>query len=149
MPTYQVTETIAEAQTSVWPVLADVLRWPDWTPTVSKVEALDGPTLVLGSRFKVIQPKLQPAVWTVTAISPSDHFSWSARSPGVQMIAEHTLRAEDAGTTRLELRFTFTGLLGPIVGALARRVVIDYLSTEAAKLKSTVEGRAGEWRDVA
>lgn len=57
------------------------------------------------------------------------------------MIAEHPPRAENAGTTRTELRFTFSGRLGPIVGTLPRCVVVDYLATEAAKRKTTVKGQ--------
>ena len=144
MPTYQITETIAANPDTIWPVLADVVHWPDWTPTVSKVEALDGPTLALGSRFKVTQPKLRPAIWTVTSVNSPNYFTWSARSPGLRMVAEHFLKLEEPGTTRLELKLTFAGLLGPVIGTLARSLTIRYMSTEATKLKAAVQGQASQ-----
>jgi hypothetical protein len=139
MPSYRVSESIRAKPDAIWTVLANVTCWPDWTPTVSVVEGLDGQCLKMGARFRVLQPKLRPAVWTVTAIDASKRFTWTTRSPGLQLTADHVLAAEDAGTTRLELRFTIAGALSPIVGPLAKRVVIAYMSTEAAKLKARVQ----------
>jgi hypothetical protein len=139
MSTYAVTESILAKPQSIWPVLADVTRWPDWTPTVSRVEGLDSQSLKIGARFKVFQPKLRPAVWTVTAIEPLKRFTWATKSPGLELMADHVLAIVDDRTTRLELRFTVSGAFGLIVGPLAKRVVMAYMSIEASKLKATVQ----------
>jgi uncharacterized protein YndB with AHSA1/START domain len=137
--TYAVTDGIKAPPEAVWPVLADVARWPEWTPTVSRVEALDGPKLEKGSRFRVTQPRLRPAVWTVTVVSPPERFTWEARSPGVHLIAEHILEQDDPHTTRLELRFTFAGILGSILGVFLGKTAREYMSLEASRLKAEVE----------
>jgi hypothetical protein len=142
MATYVVTEIIAAAPDAIWPVLADVSQWSNWTPTVSKVDPLDGQELRIGARFKVSQPKLRPTIWTVTAIEPLKSFTWTAKSPGLQMIAEHCLSVETANRTRLELSFTFGGPLGSIVGLLARRLTMSYMSIEASSLKAKVQAQA-------
>ena len=142
MPRYVVTERIGATPDEIWPVLADVVRWPEWTPTVASVEPVDGPTLEVGSRFEVVQPKLRPAVWTVTAVDSLRSFTWEARSPGVRLVAEHLLTKEEARTTRLDLTFTFAGALGSIVGVLARGLTLGYMRTEASKLRARVQGSA-------
>ncbi len=66
MTKFSTSITINASQEVVWKVLSDVTHWQEWTPTVTKVEALNTPELKLNNRYKVIQPKLQPAEWTVT-----------------------------------------------------------------------------------
>ena len=140
MPVYNVTETIEATTDEIWPILVDVLRWPEWTPTVSRVEALDHSAIETGARFRVYQPKLRPAVWTVTEITPSRSFMWESKSLGMRVIAEHRLAQDGPRTTRLELQLTYSGCVGLIVGILARKLTLSFMATEASMLKKTVEG---------
>ncbi len=118
----------------IWAILADPLRWPEWTPTVSRVEALDGPALQGGSRFRLEQPRLSPAVWTVTELEPGQHFTWVARSTGVVATALHRLSVAEDGQTRVELEVRFTGPMGWLVGLVAGRMTQNYIEKEAAAL---------------
>lgn len=138
MLTYQASTTINAPVPTVWPVLADVVRWNNWTPTVTKVEALEHSEIGLGRRFRVYQPKLQPTVWTVTALDAPSSFTWEARMPGLWMVAEHTLTAA-ANQTALVLKFSFGGALGFLVGKMYKSLIEDYLATEAASLRKRVE----------
>jgi uncharacterized membrane protein len=123
----------------VWPVLAALERWPSWTPTVIKVEPIDGAELAVGHRFKIAQPKLRPSVWVVHAVEPGVAFSWESRVPGLRMFATHTLRPLDPVSSRLELTFALEGLLGGLVGALYGGLVRSYVATEAVSLKRRAE----------
>ncbi len=126
-------------QASVWKVLSDVAHWSEWTPTVSKVEILDQPELKLNNHYKVFQPKLQPAVWTVTTLVPPSSFVWESRMPGMHMVAEHIVKAVNANQANVTLSFAFNGFLGEIMGRLYRNMVESYIATEAQSLKKRVE----------
>jgi len=140
MPTYQASVSIAATRENIWRVLSDVAAWPEWLPTVAKVESLDEKSLRPGARFVVHQPKLRPATWTVSELEHSNRFVWVARSPGVQMTAEHTITEKSPAESTVLLRFSFSGLLGGIVGRLFRSVTESCLAQEAASLKRKVEG---------
>lgn len=135
------TVTIHASQETIWKVLSDVARWHEWTPTVTKVEVLDQPELKLGSRYKVYQPKLQPAVWSVIALVSPSSFVWEANLPGMRMVAEHMLKPVSANETQLTLTFSFHGFLGRIIGSLYRTTVESYVATEAQSLKKRVESQ--------
>jgi uncharacterized membrane protein len=139
MPKYSTSITINADQESVWKVLSDVAHWSEWTPTVTKVEVLVQPELKLNNHYKVFQPKLQPAVWTVTALVPPSSFVWESSMPGMHMVAEHIVRAASTNQTELTLSFAFHGFLGEIMGRLYRNMVESYIATEAQSLKKRTE----------
>jgi len=60
VPTYESSMVIAAPVEAVWPVLTDVVQWPQWLPTVERIQALDQKTMRVGSRFVIHQPKLRP-----------------------------------------------------------------------------------------
>ena len=139
MPQYSTSITIHANQEAIWKVLSDVVNWNEWTPTVTRLEALDGPELKFKNRYKVYQPKLQPAVWSVTVLEPPSSFTWESKMPGMVMIAGHTLQSKGTNQNELTLSFSFHGLLGEIVGRLYRNTVESYIATEARSLKKRVE----------
>ncbi|SRR5258706_2880659 len=139
MPQYSTSISINASQTAIWKVLSDVAHWNEWTPTVTKVEVLDQPELKLNNHYKVYQPKLQPAVWTVTTLQPPSSFIWESRMPGMLMVAEHTIKPMNSNQTELSLKFAFQGWLGEIIGRLYRKTVEAYIATEAQSLKKRVE----------
>ena len=139
MSTYSTSITINANQEAVWKVLSDVSRWSEWTPTVAKVEALNTPELKLGNHYKVTQPKLQPAEWIVTVLTPPSSFTWESKSTGMHMVAEHILKAKGGDQTELTLTFAFHGWLGKLIGAIYGKMSSDYIQTEAQSLKKRVE----------
>ena len=139
MLSYEASASIAAARQAVWSVLADVLNWPGWTPTVLKVEALDSPELKVGHRFRVHQPKLRPSVWTVIAVDAPTRFTWESRMPGLVMTADHSVEATAERASKLTLRFALGGLLGAIVGPMNRRMVQSYMAQEAESLRKRLE----------
>ena len=70
----------------LWAVMRDIERWPEWTPTVTKIQRIGDGALAVGSRAMIWQPKLPPARWEV--IEPKEDertFTWMTRSPGVRL----------------------------------------------------------------
>lgn len=139
MRSYEAATSIAAPRDAAWRVLSDVAAWPEWLPTVTSVEPLDGRTLEVGSRFRVCQPKLRPATWVVTELEPPRSFVWLARSPGLRMVAAHTIDETSPGHSRVILRFSFAGLLGGLVARLYGPLTQSYIAREAAALKGKVE----------
>src|SRR5687768_6815024 len=84
----------------VFAVLSEVERWPEWTPTVTRVERLAdaGAPLALGGRLRIVQPKVPPAEWTVTALEPGRGFRLVSRSPGATVEANLLGTADGSGT---------------------------------------------------
>lgn len=138
MKSYSTNIIINASQESVWKILSDVTHWHEWTPTVNQVEVLNTPELKFGNRYKVIQPKLQPATWTVIELTTSN-FTWESKSTGMDMVAEHILKPINQNQTELTLTFTFNGWLGNIISKIYGKLAESYIQTEAQSLKKKVE----------
>lgn len=137
---YTLTHDIDASADEVWRVLRDVENWPQWTPTMRRIRPLSGGPLAVGSRYRVEQPRLLPAVWEVTACEPGRSFTWATRSPGVTTVAEHLLTPRPDGV-RMVQNLDQTGplerLIRPLFGGLVRR----YVETEGQGLKAYCERR--------
>ena len=140
MTQYQTSITINASQEAVWKVLSDVANWNTWTPTVTKTEVFNTPELKLGNRYKVFQPKLQPAEWTVTILEASS-FTWESKMPGMHMVAEHIVSAKDANQSEVTLKFAFNGWFGKLIGKMYGKLTQEYIETEAQSLKKRVENQ--------
>jgi hypothetical protein len=55
------------------------------------------------------------------------------------MTADHSVKATADGVSKLVLRFTLGGLLGPIVGPMNRKMVVSYMAQEAESLRKRLE----------
>jgi len=141
MPVVTTERSIAAPIEGVWPVLADVTRWHEWTRSIQRIEPLGAPELVRGARYRVFQPKLRPAVFTVTEFEPPRSFTWVTTSPGLRATASHVLEPAASGCT-LRLRLEYAGLLGRLVGRLARGLTVDYMDREADGLKGRCEAES-------
>ncbi|HVK39551.1 MAG TPA: SRPBCC family protein [Candidatus Kapabacteria bacterium] len=131
----------------VYAVMTDVERWPEWTPTVTRVERLDdaGAPLALGSRLRIVQPKVPPAEWTVTALEPGHGFRIVSSSPGATVEANHWAEPAASGRgSRVTLSVTFTGFLGRAIGWMMRGLNRRYIAQEAEGLKRRSEERAND-----
>jgi len=138
MPGMQHTITIAAPPERVWAVLVDVERWPERIPTVDAVERLDEGPLAVGSRTRLRQPRLSPAVWTVTEMAEGSSYVWESRSSGVTVVAGHVVEPHPDGS-RLTLAVTASGLMAWIGWLMTRSMAKRYVETEAASIKKAAE----------
>jgi hypothetical protein len=137
--TFTAAARIAAPPERVWSVLSDVRRWPEWLPTVTAVEPLGPEALAVGARYRIRQPRLRPAIWSVVGLEPRRSFSWESRSPGVRALGVHVVSPASAGSTEVTVEIRFSGFLSYLVAPLAGGLTADYLTREAAALKQRAE----------
>lgn len=134
-------------QSVVWSVTVDIESWPQWTPTVRKLQRLDQGPFVCGSAALIQQPGLPEAKWVVTRLIPGEGFTWETRILGMRTIGTHELSSTETGTQsrlRLEMSGIVAHLLSPLLRFSARRS----LEQENAGLKARCESLAGEQRET-
>ncbi|MFI0444681.1 SRPBCC family protein [Actinomadura sp. 6N118] len=138
---HEVTIDINAPAETVWRLLEDVERWPEWTASIDRVERLtDGP-FGEGSKARVHQPKLPAAIWTVTDFAPGRSFTWMARTPGLTTVASHDITPNPNGTVNVRLSLDQTGPLAFLIALLAGRRSRRYVAMEAAGLKRKAESQ--------
>ena len=138
MRNFQKTVDIAAPSERVWKVMIDVERWPEWTKSMETIRRLEGGPFAIGSSAWISQPKLRPAVWTVTQFDAGRSFTWSANGPGFRVFGSHVVEPTESGS-RVTLSIRFEGLLGGIVGRLLRKLNVEYMEMEAVGLKRRSE----------
>ena len=100
-------------------VLCDVERWPDWTSTVTGVQRLDSGPFGVGSRARVRQPTLLPAVWEVTDLDERNGFTWVTRRPGLEIKGGHWVEPNRTAS-KVTLSLEYSGLFGPLAARIYR-----------------------------
>jgi uncharacterized membrane protein len=127
--------------TVVWEVFARVERWAEWTASIRSIEALDGPGLAIGKRFRIAQPRFPKLVWEVTGLEPGVSWTWRQRSLGGTTLATHEVEPLAAGRTLVRQRIDQRGPIGVLVGTLTRGLTRRYLDLEARGLKARSEAQ--------
>jgi uncharacterized membrane protein len=141
---YMITDsgvTIDAPAALVWDVFTDVERWPEWTDSVTRLVALDGPGIAVGKRFEIKQPRMPKLIWEVTEVTPGQAWTWVQRSPGVLTSARHQVIELSDGRTEVRQQIDQRGPIGALVGLLMRGMTKRYLEIEAAGLKARSEQR--------
>ena len=126
---------------AVWAVLVDVERWPEWTASITRIEALDGPELAVGKRFAIKQPRLPRLVWEISELEHGASWTWRQGSPGGLTLAVHEVVPLGPERTLVRQRIDQRGPVGTLVGVLMRGLTRKYLAMEAAGLKARCEHR--------
>lgn len=136
---FHVEQDIDAEPADVWVVLTDVERWPEWTRSMAAVRRLEDGPFGLGSTVQVRQPRLPQAVYTVTAYEQGEAFTWTARTPGLAIVADHRIRPRGDGLSSVELAVEMTGPLAPVAGLLLGSLIRRYIALEAEGLKRRCE----------
>ncbi len=124
----------------VWEALAELERWPEWTASVVEVKRLAEGALGTGTKVRIKQPRLPPAVWEITRWEPQRGFVWVSKGPGFSVVAEHWLAPKGDGC-EAALTVRYDGPLGGLIGALSRGMTERYVPMEAVGLKARSEAR--------
>jgi carbon monoxide dehydrogenase subunit G len=138
----EVSTNVAAPPERVWATIIDFERWPEWTPSVTRIERLEPGELKAGSKLRIKQPKLPTTVWTVSLLEPGSRLEWQATSPGSNTVAWHAVEAEGDGS-KATLGIDQTGVFFALTGWYFNRLTREYVDMELAGLKKRSEETSG------
>jgi hypothetical protein len=124
----------------IFKVLMDFGQWNQWTASITGMSILNNDRPGTGARIKVLQPKLPPAIWTITESLPDRSLTWEKRSFGLFMLSEHLLVTGNNGTSVI-IRMTYKGPLAGLFYMLTRSLTDRYMTMEIDGLKRECEKR--------
>ena len=134
----------------LWAVMSDVRRWGQWLPTVDAVTPLEpGRPDEVGATYRVEQPGLPTADWTITGYDAPRSFSWESARPGIRTVGTHRLTPAADGRTTIELGIVWSGPLAPLVRLALGRKSLDYVRREAEALDRTAATAGTQAGDAA
>jgi carbon monoxide dehydrogenase subunit G len=121
----------------VWQVMADVERWPEWTPSVIAVRRNDDGPLRIGSSAEVDLRGTPKATWTVTQLDEGRSFWWE--SDATPSVAGGHIIEPDGDGANVTLAIHPRGIIGALLSPLIVRMSRANVETEAAGLKRRCE----------
>lgn len=141
MPRWERTITINAAPETVWAVLSDVERWPEWTPSMVSVKALNPGPLAPGHQVRV-HPKGTPeSTWTVSEVTPNRSFTWGTKVGGARTTGGHEIEPTPDGS-RVTLSIAVDGFVAKLLKPIIGRNITTNMDHEAEGLKRRSEAAA-------
>ena len=133
-------EVAANLET-VWAVMADIARWPDWNPDI-KAATAKGPVQP-GTSFSW---RSGPGTFrsTLEVVEQPTELSWTGRTMGIPAIHVYQLRVSDQqpGHTLVWLEESWSGLLARQFRRPFTKTLQTAIDTGLARLKAEAERRA-------
>jgi uncharacterized protein YndB with AHSA1/START domain len=130
------------APATVWAVLTDVERWPEWTDSITRMYAEPGARLGPGTTVHVESPDGRKTEWTVTEFDPQRSLTWEMRpSAGVVVSSGHAIVPEGDGS-RVTFAISTRGWAGRLLAPLVDRRLRPNLESEVTGFKRRAEERA-------
>ena len=129
---------IAASPERVWSVMSEVLLMPTWSGSVTSVELEPVGPLAVGSRARIVQPKMSPVTWVVTEVTAVRSFTWVSTAMGATVSAFHTITPTSSGSS-VTLAVEYDGRFSTAVAGLTRKITTTYLRLEAEGLKRASE----------
>jgi hypothetical protein len=134
------TSVINAVPGDIFKVLMNFGQWNQWTASITEMSILDNDRPGVGARIKVLQPKLPPAIWTITEILPDKSLTWEKRSFGLVMLSEHLVVTGNNGTS-VTIRMTYQGVLAGLFYMLTHSLTGRYMTMEIDGLKRECQKR--------
>ena len=137
-PRHSISISIDAPPERVFEVMIDVARWHEWTPSITSVTLMDDGPIAVGTRARIRQPKLPPALWTVSRIVPGRGFEWVNRAPGLRVTGHHFADPTEHGS-RATLTLSYEGMFGGLLAWMTAGITKRYVEMEANGLKARAE----------
>jgi uncharacterized membrane protein len=141
MPRWEHSIDISATPERVWQVMADIERWPDWTPSIISVRKLSDGPFGAGTAAAVRARGTPESTWTVTEAAPTRSFTWETRVRGARTVAGHVIDAAPGGA-RVVLSVEIGGIAAALLKPILGRGIRENLRLEAEGLKRQSETAA-------
>lgn len=142
MTVLRTTFPVAASASTVWDILVDFERWPEWNPSVPSIsgDARVGSTLSL----TLAMPRRPSAKVkaTITELEPERQFSWHGNVGGDRFFAgtrEFEIDPLSDGTVQVTHVETVTGLFFPVFRAIMGSAIQEHHDNLNAALKDRAE----------
>ncbi|MBA4179128.1 MAG: hypothetical protein C0506_00930 [Anaerolinea sp.] len=139
---FEQTFQIAAPVETVWGVLSDIERYPEWAAAFQKVEFPAGKTLAKGLAVKLWVKGAPPSTWTVTRFEACRRFAWETTARGVHSVGDHIIEPVGDGT-RLTLSIETSGFMARLFAPMIKKVTTRNVGLEGNGLKARAEGMVG------
>ena len=90
---------------------------------MTQAELLSVGPIGVGTRARILQPGLRPAIWEVTEWKPGRSFAWKTTVMGADIVADHVLESKGAHC-QFSQSVNYRGIIGSILGALTSACVL-------------------------
>ncbi|MGE3073270.1 MAG: SRPBCC family protein [Dehalococcoidia bacterium] len=137
MARWETTIEVDAPAESVWPVMSDVAKWPEWTSSIVSVDEVR-PDFGLGSTAVVDAKGTPTSRWTVSKWEPGRGFDWVTKVRGATTVGGHWIepRGERSQVTlTIEVKGPLVWMFKPFI----KGVIMTNMATEAAGLKRKSE----------
>jgi hypothetical protein len=124
----------------IYTILTRLENWNQWTKSITSISLLNAEKIEVGTRIKVIQPKLSPATWTITEIKENSSLVWEKKSFGLKMTAQHSI-INDNNNVLVKLSIIYEGLFARLAYKLTSSLTDRYITMEVNGLKAESEKR--------
>ena len=131
--------TINASAKRVWDITTDIDNLPNVTPTIERVGRMTPGELDVGDQFKLWQPDLMAAVWTVTEVDHKNRvFSWKRKLGLSTITATHRVKKAKKGCVN-ELELTVSGVGSSLVERAMKKRSLAGLEKENRGIKAAAE----------
>lgn len=116
---FSASTTIAATPETIWAILTDASRYPEWDPTVDRIEGRIAPGEKITAYTKLSPGRAFPV--KVAEFVPGQRMTWASGMPfGLFKGARtFTLTPRGDGSTAFDLREVFSG---PLLGLIGRSI---------------------------
>ena len=129
----------------IFRVLADIENWNLWTSSIKRIAIINGIKFNKGTKARIVQPKLLPALWEITEIEKNKYFTWVTKYIGLKMTGKHIIETKN-NVTSVESVIIYEGILAKLFYRLTSSLTSQYLTMEINGLKKECENRFRERR---
>jgi hypothetical protein len=116
MKSFAATISIRATPDRIWSILTDAARYPDWNPTVTKVDGTIAPGQKIALHVTLNAGRAFPV--KVATFDQPRRMVWRGGMPLGLFVGERVfaLAPKPDGQVEFSMRETFTGLLAPLIG---------------------------------